>query len=181
LPIRIPELIHKWSKSACYNKNVEEKYYYNFKKYIMKNTIVWIVLIIVVIAGIAWLTNRPTVEAPVSQNETAAPEPTVIVLNEQNSSGMSGTATFTEMNGSTLVKINLAGAPATGAQPAHIHTGSCANIGGIAYPITSLVNGTSETTINESLGAIMAKLPLALNVHKSAEEISVYMACGDLK
>lgn len=147
----------------------------------MKNTLVWIVLVIVVIAGIVWLTNRGAVEAPVSQNETASPQPTVIVLSEQNNSGMSGTATFTEANGSTIVKINLAGAPVTGAQPAHIHTGTCANIGGVVYPITSLVNGTSETTINASLDAIMAELPLALNVHKSQAEMSVYMACGDLK
>ena len=104
----------------------------------------------------------------------------VVALSAQNSSGMNGTATLTDMDGSTLVELNLTGAPADIAQPAHIHTGSCATIGGVVYPLTSPVNGVSETTLGVSLEAILAGLPLALNVHKSTAESNVYVACGDL-
>ncbi|HEY4512894.1 MAG TPA: hypothetical protein VJH06_00040 [Candidatus Paceibacterota bacterium] len=118
--------------------------------------------------------NRP------AGDETVSPQPVVVSLSTQNNSGVSGMATLTDMNGSTLVKLELAGAPLGIAQPAHIHTGSCANIGAAVYPLTSALNGASETTLDASLDTILGQLPLALNVHKSAEEISVYVACGDL-
>ncbi|RJQ34415.1 hypothetical protein C4556_02655 [Candidatus Parcubacteria bacterium] len=119
-------------------------------------------------------------QEPASQPAPEASEPVIVTLSAQNDSGMSGTATLTDMDGSTLVVLVLAGAPAGIAQPAHIHTGSCAEIGGVVYPLTFPVNGVSETTLGVSLETILAQLPLALNVHKSAEEVSVYVACGDL-
>jgi hypothetical protein len=134
----------------------------------MNKTVIWIVVAIVVVGGIYWFMGQ------------SASQSMVVALSAQNNSGMSGTATLTAMDGSTLVKLELAGAPAGVAQPAHIHTGSCANIGGVVYPLTSPLDGVSETTVEASLDAILAQLPLALNVHKSAEEASVYVACGDL-
>ena len=104
----------------------------------------------------------------------------VVAMSAQNDSGMTGEATLTAMDGSTLVELDLAGAPEGIVQPAHIHTGSCANIGGVVYPLTFPMNGVSETTLNVSLDALLAQLPLALNVHKSPEEANIYVACGDL-
>ena len=134
----------------------------------MNKTVIWIVVAVVVVGGIYWYMNQ------------GGSQSVVVAMSAQNNSGMSGTATLIDMNGSTLVKVNLTGAPAGATQPAHIHTGSCANIAGVVYPLTFPVGGVSETTLDVSLDAILAQLPLALNVHKSAEEVSVYVACGDL-
>ena len=135
----------------------------------MNKTVIWIVVAVLVVGGIYWYANQQ----PASQS-------IVFALNAQNNSGMSGEATLTAMDGSTLVELELTGAPSGITQPAHIHTGSCANIGGVVYPLTFPVDGASETTLDVSLDALLTQLPLALNVHKSAEEASVYVACGDL-
>jgi len=114
------------------------------------------------------------------EEEGESPQSIVVALSEQNESGLTGTARLTDRDGSTLVRINLTGAPEGIAQPAHIHANSCADIGEILYPLEFPVNGVSVTTLDVSLDAILAQLPLSLNVHKSVEEISVYVACGDL-
>jgi len=145
----------------------------------MKNTIIWIVVILVLVAGIFWYVNRPAEETP-NLEEKEVSEPVVVVMNAQNNSGLTGVATLTDMNGVTSVELDLTGAPKDIVQPAHIHFGSCAEIGEVAYPLESPVNGVSKTTLNTSLGDILTKLPLAINVHKSSEEAGVYVSCGDL-
>lgn len=103
-------------------------------------------------------------------------------LLSQNNSGEEGSATLTSTeNGKTKVVFKLSGAPKDIAQPAHIHMGSCADLGDVLYPLTSPVNGESETILDANLSDILNKLPLAINVHKSADEINVYYACGDIK
>jgi len=101
----------------------------------------------------------------------------------QNNSGVSGTATLSGEDGNVkvILKLNnsLLGLLAP-TEPAHIHLGSCANIGGVKYPLNSVVNGKSETMISVSLPQLKAQLPLAINVHKSAEDINTYIACTDL-
>lgn len=148
-------------------------------------------MVLAVIAGIFWFLNRPetdieTFESETSDTETfvvpgpAKPLSLVVTLDGQNESGMSGSAALTRLNGQTVVELTLIGAPEGVAQPAHIHTGTCADIGGVVYPLTSPVGGMSATTLDVSLDDILAGLPLALNVHKSPEEADVYVACGDL-
>lgn len=144
-----------------------------------------IIVGIVAIAGIGWylwstgaLTPSPA-ETPESANQEKA-NTVVVTLGAQNNSGMNGTATLTEENGKTKVQLSLSGAPQSVAQPAHIHMNSCANIGGVKYPLTSLVNGNSESIVDASLATLRSSLPLSINVHKSAEEIGAYMACGNL-
>lgn len=110
-----------------------------------------------------------------SQSKTVA-----VAMLPQNNSGESGIATLKDINGKTSVVLTLSGAPTGVTQPAHIHTGSCATIGGVAYPLTFPVNGSSETILNVSLDELLKKLPLAINVHKSGSEANVYFACGDI-
>lgn len=105
---------------------------------------------------------------------------TVIQLAEENNSGESGTATFDDVNGKVKVTLDLAGFPAN-PQPAHIHVGKCPGVGKVVYPLTNVVNGKSETTLNVSMDDLKNQLPLALNVHKSAAAINVYTACGELQ
>jgi uncharacterized cupredoxin-like copper-binding protein len=85
--------------------------------------------------------------------------------------------------------------------PAHIHSGSCANLGDVVAPLSDVgpadqVNGTptagqavgspsaipvetSVTTVNMALKDI-ADGNHAINIHLSAEDIGQYIACGDV-
>ncbi|HET6263108.1 MAG TPA: hypothetical protein VFG99_12850, partial [Chloroflexia bacterium] len=58
---------------------------------------------------------------------------------------------------------------------------TCANLDpNPAYPLSSVVNGKSETEVAVSMDEL-SKGEYAINIHKSATEASVYVACGDLK
>ena len=112
----------------------------------------------------------------------AADDEVTIELNEQNDSGVSGSATLRDMgNGKTEVTLKLEGA--TGGHPAHIHEGTCETLN--PEPALALQsvdeNGESTTEVDASLETIMSKQH-AINVHKGAtpEEVKVYIACGDI-
>jgi len=117
--------------------------------------------------------SSATVSMPVPATETD--------LSPQNNSGQQGKAVLSSVDNKTKVVLTISGGPAGVAQPAHIHLNSCANIGSVKYPLNPVVNGQSETILNVSLGEILDQLPLAINVHKSAAQASIYVACGDLK
>ena len=48
---------------------------------------------------------------------------------------------MTQVGDDVQVVIALKGEPATTPQPVHIHTGTCAKLGGVVYPLTNVVNG----------------------------------------
>ncbi len=104
-----------------------------------------------------------------------------VTLSEQNSSPESGTATLTDKDGKVLVTLEVNGTPTGIEQPAHIHVGACPNPGAVKYPLSPVLNGKSETTLNVTMEQLMKELPLAVNVHKSQQEAKVYVACGDIK
>jgi cytoskeletal protein RodZ len=109
-----------------------------------------------------------------------AQTPLTITLNEQNGSGESGTATLTDLgNGMVRVDVTVSGQPADSSQPMHIHTGKCPNPGPVVYPLNDLVDGKSTTEITTTLETLLAS-PHALNGHKSAAELQVYVFCGDV-
>jgi len=103
-----------------------------------------------------------------------------VQMNAQNGSGENGTATITVAGQDQVtVVLNLTNGPST-PQPAHIHKGTCANLNPVpAYPLTNVVNGQSQTTVNAGLGDLMTQ-GYAINVHKSAAEVSTYVSCGDI-
>ena len=106
-------------------------------------------------------------------------------LGALNNSNQSGRATLTDVDGKkTKVIVEIGSGPAGATpgspQPAHIHTGACPNPGAVVYPLKNVVNGRSETMLEVSLLTLKEKLPLAVNVHKSATEAKVYVSCGDL-
>ncbi|MDQ3014304.1 MAG: hypothetical protein M3Q73_00355 [bacterium] len=111
---------------------------------------------------------------------STTPHTIQVTLKEQSASGQNGTAVLTEVNGKVKVIVNLSGKPSTVTQPAHIHLGSCATIGGVKYPLTNISNGAAQTMLDISLTDFVKLLPLSINVHKSASEASVYVACGDI-
>lgn len=158
----------------------------------MSNKIWYIVGIIVVIAALGFSYNsyrssqvaQPTPEAQATVQPTPTPpaiKEVMVELAEINSSSESGTAKISEVDGKVMVAIDLTGAPVTTPQPAHLHVGTCPGVGDVRYPLTNVVNGKSETTIDLTFDALMAELPLALNVHKSTPLIKTYVSCGDLK
>lgn len=102
-----------------------------------------------------------------------------IKLSVQNESGETGVASLVEKDGKVLVVLNLLGTPIDVPQPAHIHAGSCPTPGKVEYPLTNVLNGRSETTIDTTMAELKKMVPLAVNVHKSTTEAGVYVACGD--
>ena len=86
------------------------------------------------------------------------------------------------------------GQEADAPHPAHIHSGTCDNLGDIVAPLSDVTELTagesfgvptavlvkqSETDVALPLGDILAA-PHAINVHESAEAIQNYIACGDI-
>lgn len=110
----------------------------------------------------------------------AQPQQTV-TLNMQNDSGQDGVAELREENGQLVVEISVTPGAEGVAQPAHIHSGSCDNLGSIVYPLENLTSGTSTTTLEVSMAELLGQLPLAINGHKSGEEVGVYITCGELQ
>jgi LPXTG-motif cell wall-anchored protein len=108
---------------------------------------------------------------------TEAQQSITVNLTAQNDSGQTGTAVLTPEGAGTKVVVTLSNAP--GPHPAHIHSGSCPTPGAVVYPLTSVANGQSETTVAASIADIL-RAPHAINVHKSPQEIPVYTACGDV-
>lgn len=81
----------------------------------------------------------------------------------------------------TEVVITMVGGSAGGKHPAHIHVGACPMPGAVKYPLSPVVNGTSVTMVDASIEQLWGMLPLAINVHKSATEAKIYLACADIK
>ena len=92
--------------------------------------------------------------------------------------------------------------PAAGSAvlPAHIHEGTCASLGAVAYPLVdvslapaadsatppaqpAMIHAsdvlTSVTTVDVSIADLLAT-PHAINIHESAANIQHYVACGDI-
>jgi len=109
----------------------------------------------------------------------AAQQATTLQLVQQNNSGISGTATFTPSGGGVTVDLKVTGAGA-GPQPAHIHGGSCTQLNPTPeFTLASVTNGSSTTTLQTTLQSLAAT-PHAVHMHKSTDELTVYVACADI-
>jgi hypothetical protein len=83
--------------------------------------------------------------------------------------------------------------PVDVAHPAHVHVGSCAELGEVVAPLSDLTKTQGETvgaaaaiiasrsftTVPLALDTLLAE-DHALNVHLSAEDIDTYLACGEI-
>ena len=80
-------------------------------------------------------------------------------------------------------------------RPAHIHTGTCDEVGEVVAPLTDLTGAIGGDRVGQARRAIPAEssftnVPMTLdailgadhvvNVHLSAEEIGTYIACGEI-
>ena len=104
-----------------------------------------------------------------------------IPLVAQNDSGQDGEATLSEVDSDTTSVVLELENPSVEPQPAHIHRGSCENLDPQpAYPLENVVDGKSTTEVNVAVEDLVDK-GFAINVHKSAEEVEVYVSCGDIE
>jgi hypothetical protein len=110
----------------------------------------------------------------------AAQNGQLLQLEPVDDSGVSGTVRITSDNGQVTVAILLTeGLEEDAVHPVHIHDGTCDDLGGVAYPLEDIVDGVSETTLEVDLAEIMTG-EYAINVHLSADEMSVWVACADI-
>ena len=99
----------------------------------------------------------------------------------QNDSGQEGEATLSEVSSDTTRVVLEVENPPGDPQPAHIHRGSCENLDPEpAYGLENVVEGKSTTEVNVAIEDLVGK-GFAVNVHKSADEAQVYVACGDIE
>ena len=104
-----------------------------------------------------------------------------VPIHAQNKSGESGSAKLTPEGDGTKVEISLKGAGQAGSQPAHIHDGSCKKLDPKPkYGLSNVENGKSSTTVPVKLDELTGG-NLAINVHKSAQDLKTYVACGDIR
>lgn len=120
--------------------------------------------------------------APASNGaEKNGDKPITVRLGAQNKSGETGSAKLTPQGDQTKVEISLKGTPKGVAQPAHIHEGSCAKLDPKPkYGLESITDGKSTTVVPVSIDSLLAG-KMAINVHKSGEDLKTYVACGDIK
>ena len=163
----------------------------------MKNTILTLVVLLLIAAGAYYLyKNNQMTEVPVSPvvEETTMTEETTTTEEEKMAQSItvdltavdatvvdqSGQAVLTETTAGIEIALTLTALDATTPQPAHIHKGECPGVGAVAYPLENVVNGSSMTVLADvTMADLIEMLPLAVNVHKSATESSVYTSCGD--
>lgn len=108
-----------------------------------------------------------------------AQSPLVVQLQPQGGSGVSGTATLTDMGGGrtqVVVRVSTGGNPT---MPGHIHDGSCPNVGAVRFPLNTVMNGTSTSEVNTTIADLL-RGTFAINLHKSPQEASVYTSCGNV-
>lgn len=110
----------------------------------------------------------------------AAGPPRTIALETLNDSGVAGTVAFSDVNGRTRVDVTVdpAGNPD---MPAHIHPGTCTElIPQPKFPLENVRNGTSTTVVPASITELFAG-NLAVNIHKSNDDLKTYTACVDIR
>jgi hypothetical protein len=108
------------------------------------------------------------------------------VIQPQNGSSISGTATAQPRDGdSLLVSIRIKGARAGDNHPWHVHSGGCDSSGAVLgnparyAPMSIGVNQTGEATAR--VKALLAVgVAYSVNVHRSPADMGV-IACGNLR
>ena len=138
-------------------------------------------LLAVLIAGVLAGSLASAQDAKKDGMKKSGAKSVTVRLAQQNKSKESGTAKLTPEGDKTQVVINLKGAPKGVSQPAHIHDGSCSKLDPKPkYGLQNVVDGKSTSEVPVKVDELMGG-NLAINVHKSAEEVKTYVACGDIK
>ena len=107
-----------------------------------------------------------------------------VTFTELNDSGLSGMAELTARRQRTEVSMQINGV--VGENPTHIHTGTCDDLDpNPKYPLnnvelnTTELVGLSDSVVDVPLDELLSTPHLIL-IHKSAEELNTYYACGNI-
>ena len=150
------------------------------------------VIVLIAVGVVIWLKNSSGTSDPSPTSAMNAPQRTsdssspMVSLSAQNNSNLNAKYQLTAVgspsgiSSQTRVILAVSNAPQGVSMPAHIHSGTCANLGGVKYSLSNVVNGVSSTTIDVSILQLKLDLPLAVNIHKSVDEPGVYVACANL-
>lgn len=127
-------------------------------------------------------------QGDIGQNELTG-NTIVYDLAEKAVAGISGNVTFSERkNGEALASISISGTPAGGSHPAHIHSNTAAEGGGIIFTFNP-VNGdtgmsmTNVATFDDGSAltyAAISDLDAYVNVHLSSSDLGTIVAQGDI-
>jgi hypothetical protein len=121
-------------------------------------------------------------------NTAASPTPSIgFTMVAQNGSGVAGTGQIVKGTGSFTVTFKLTGMPANSSHISHIHNGSCAKTGGIAYALQQVVADSSGAATVTSTVSVDYAIPAGgwyVNVHHgpdfTAPANGPSISCGDL-
>jgi hypothetical protein len=113
------------------------------------------------------------------EEAAASDEGLTLTLGEQSGSGQSGTAILTaDGDDSTRIVVELSNPP-TVAQPSHVHSGNCDDIGAVVAPLESINDGHAESVVRMSLKELQ-RGGLIIHAHKSEPESKVSVACSEI-
>jgi hypothetical protein len=118
----------------------------------------------------------------------SSPKPAAtFTMGAMNASGVTGTGQVYKGTGSFTVAIQLQGLKANSSHVSHVHIGSCAKPGGVAYALLQVVadssgKATATTTVAEYYS--MPATGWYVNVHFGPDfteaEYAPSVSCGDL-
>ena len=119
---------------------------------------------------------------------SSSPKPSAtFVMGQMNGSGVTGVGQVYKASGSFTVSIQLHGMVASSSHVSHVHVGSCAKPGNIAYALLQVVadakgNATATSTVGEYYS--MPATGWYVNVHEGEDlteaEYLPSISCGDL-
>lgn len=109
------------------------------------------------------------------------PKTQIAQLSEMNSSGITGEAILTEYENNLFVAIKLVDYTPNISLPAHIHYGTCEELGEIIYPLMDVDSGESVTEIDTNFKELKKLTPIAINIHKSSNQMGTSVSCAQLK
>jgi hypothetical protein len=108
-------------------------------------------------------------------------------MTAQNDSKVSGTGQIVKGAGSFTVTIKLTGLPPGSSHVSHVHAGSCAAPGGIAYALQEVIADSSGAATTTSTVLTTYSIPASgwyVNVHHEPDFTEAGYApsdsCGDL-
>ena len=117
-----------------------------------------------------------------------SPKPAAtFTMGAMNASGVTGVGQVYKQTGSFTVSIQIKGLAANSSHVSHVHIGTCAKPGGVAYALIQVVadasgNATATTTVAEYYS--MPAIGWYVNVHSgpdlSEAEYAPSVSCGDL-
>jgi hypothetical protein len=119
---------------------------------------------------------------------TASPKPNgTFTMGAMSASGVTGTGQVYKGTGSFTVSIQLHGLLPSSSHVSHVHAGSCAKPGSVAYALLQVVadaagNATATSTVSEYYS--MPSTGWYVNVHSGPDlteaAYAASVACGDM-